>query len=278
MVGAQGAVSYSFGGRKTIRWFNNNVSKHGAPTYNQIENTTGTTPQYAIYRAYNGNIQDASTNETNPLIAQHGNVGSGTMKWPGLYQNEWTVWSNNSAMVRYAPWNWVGIDCNGLALQSLRYADRPEQYAVEQYLTNAGDRALAGVSVGRVCLTVACPASDKVSIHNNQAMRDVNVRRIFSANNTELFYYWARSGSAQDQYIHKGDFAKYGTKHISIVYSERYGESQHSGASYDIIHAYGSNQYQGSFSRKVIVTGNNIVDSHGNIINPAGFGRVRLWQ
>ena len=43
------------------------------------------------------------------------------------------------------------------------------------------------------------------------------------------------------------------------------------GVDYDIIHAYGITPYRGNFSRKVMITGNDITA-------PTGFGRIKLWD
>jgi hypothetical protein len=82
--------------------------------------------------------------------------------------------------------------------------------------------------------------------------------------------------------IKKGDLVRY-PKHISIIYSERWGDSQFRGSlgiKYDIIHAYGEEKgYDNDglkstpviFSRKVMITGSNIQ-------TPTGFGRIKIWN
>ena len=85
--------------------------------------------------------------------------------------------------------------------------------------------------------------------------------------------------------LKRGDLLRYTNAsgndiHIAIFYSRRWGESEYNkpGVNYDIIHAFGVNGYDDDgnsttppvFSRKVVVTGNDIS-------TPAGFGRIRLW-
>ena len=71
-------------------------------------------------------------------------------------------------------------------------------------------------------------------------------------------------------------------KHISLVYSKRWGISKYKNflkTNYDIIHAYGASAYDNDdneetdpiFSRKVIITGNNIG-------TPNRFGRLKIWE
>ncbi len=77
--------------------------------------------------------------------------------------------------------------------------------------------------------------------------------------------------------IKRGDIIQYqsGTfRHVTIVHSARYGESMYSATyptvRYDVIHAYGNNAYHNTFSRKVTITGNDI-------LVPYLFGRIKLW-
>lgn len=119
-------VSYSYGGRQTINQFNTTVSKHGAPSYTNIE----TNPLYLEFQGYHANIGDASDTEPNELRRTHGIVGMGNRKWPGLYSgNEYNAGVAGGATHRYYHENWAGVDCIGLVLHALRYAERPADYA-----------------------------------------------------------------------------------------------------------------------------------------------------
>jgi hypothetical protein len=76
--------------------------------------------------------------------------------------------------------------------------------------------------------------------------------------------------------IHRGDLVSY-PGHISMVYSERWGETNY-GGDYDVIHAFSwecSPQQCVVFPwlRKVGVTAN----SHIGLSTPAGIGRIKLW-
>jgi len=269
------AIAYSYGGRQTISQFNTTVSKHGAPSYNDIENNQA----YSAYQNYQGNIGDALDTETNPILKKHGIIGGGSRKWPGLYQDEYLVWYNNQSLERYYHENWAGLDCIGFALHGLRYADDPGRYAQAQSLIGTGDTIIPGVSVAEVCGSDNCGTRN--SIHTYVGLMNTNVQRFFDLSNDDLLYYWERTDESQEL-IHKGDFVRYGNTHISLMYSERWGMSkfdlnQYPAIQYDIIHAYGSSSYHGGFSRKVIITGNDIRDNQGNIIEPSGFGRIKLW-
>lgn len=81
--------------------------------------------------------------------------------------------------------------------------------------------------------------------------------------------------------ISRGDLVSY-NGHISIVYSETWGESRfrsdYPESEYDIIHAFGNRNYHNDFSRKVLITGNDIRNQRGEIIIPIGFGRIKLWN
>ena len=133
-----------------------------------------------------------------------------------------------------------------------------------------GDTAIPGISVAGVCGSSDCGTIN--SIHTYKGLNDTNVSRFFDTLNEKLLYYWVRTDESEEL-IHKGDFVHY-NEHISTVYSDRITDA----GSYNIIHAYGSNTYHNNFSRKVIITGNDIRDSHNNIINPTGFGRIKLWN
>lgn len=86
--------------------------------------------------------------------------------------------------------------------------------------------------------------------------------------------------------LKKGDLVRYGNTHVSIVYSERWGESRYNG-DYDIIHAYGQPRADingdgnpNEFARKVVITPNEMLlpDLTMSLSNPTGFGRIKLWE
>ena len=85
--------------------------------------------------------------------------------------------------------------------------------------------------------------------------------------------------------LKKGDLIRYGTSHISIMYSEKWGESMN-GTDYDIIHAYGTSRADldnnpatpMEFSRKVVISPNSMSTAGGEFPGPTGFGRLKLWQ
>lgn len=282
------AVAYSYGGRQTVLLFNDTVSRHGAPRTADFANN-------ATYRSYRGRIGDVESNLINQF--PHGNVGGGNRKWPGLIMDEeyfdWYNNTNRSDNHHFYHEYWAGIDCIGLTLHGLRYAEDPRRdhdndgrnYAVEQMLTGADDSAIPGVRVGNACISGDCQnPQSRVSVHTYRGMMDTNVERFFDAGNADLLYYWQRT-VANTKLIRKGDVVRYGRAHISTVYSERPQDCGDTGASctYEIIHAYGGDSYkkiingdeQRVFSRKVCITPNDISTT---INNPTGFGRIKLWD
>jgi hypothetical protein len=262
------AVSYSFGGRQTVSAFNSSVSKHGAPSYDDIENDIN----YSEYQNYNGNIGEAPPDEPSVIRQTHGIVGTGDQKWPGLYSgSEYNA--GISGVTRYYHENWAGVDCIGFAIQTLRYAERPASYANSQVLADLNADAISGISIAEVCGSNTCDVTN--SIHTRLGLMNTNVNRFFNTQNTNLMYYWIRTTTSEKK-IHRGDFVHY-NGHISIVYSDNWGESTfdedgYPYINYDIIHAYGNESYHVSFSRKVILTGNDIP------VTPIGFGRIKLWD
>jgi len=272
-------VAYSFGGRQTIHEFNTTVSKHRAPSYNDIENN----PDYRVYQDYRGNIGDASDNEQNPLWLMHGIVGNGARKWPGLYQDdEWSSWSDAGGIPDhcYNPSLWAGIDCIRFVLQALRYAEDPPAYAQEQYLGGNQDTSIRGINVDEVCVNADC--SDTRSIRDDYTMGYTNVRRFFDSRNTDLLHQWPGGQYETIRRIHKGDFASYDDfEHISIIYSER---QDHNDYSYYIIHASGRDEIRYGtagpplFNRKVVINQITGILIPSTLRNPELFGRLKLWE
>ena len=78
-------------------------------------------------------------------------------------------------------------------------------------------------------------------------------------------------------YLKKGDLIRYGDKHVSIVHSDRWGESVYDG-DYDVIHAFSyecsNNCGDYPWLRKVGIT----ADNHPGLPASSGFGRIKLWE
>jgi len=135
--------------------------------------------------------------------------------------------------------------------------------------------------------TATAPDKDKNScnartgIDTRVGLSDTSVSRFFNGGNKGVVHYYFNNDSKQK--IHRGDAVQYGTTHISMVYSERWGVSQKLG-NYDIIHAYGSVYYDDKqvgdlvFSRKTLITADDIPNSSGGILKPRGFARINIWE
>jgi len=285
-------VSYSYGGRRTIRQFNDEVSKHGAPRSLEINNNIN---QHGYYQQYNANLVDASMNEPNQMYRDHGILGQGTKRWPGLFKKSpqpdnfeeyesGTIGHDNPAHKEWFEWEkWTGIDCIGLTLQALRYAERPGDYAVNQSISDPVDLPVPGIRIADVCCRVDGTWG---SLHHSDAepagtLYNTNVNNFFNQANRNLLYYWQPAQViGAERLIHKGDFIKYGSTHITNVYSERWGLSQNNG-DYDVIQALGwecSNTTLQCINypwfRKVGISANN----HPALSQPSGFGRIKLWE
>ena len=189
---------------------------------------------------------------------------------------------------------WAGIDCNGLVLQSLRYAEKPADYEVDQQLSGQGldNSELPGIRVGNVSMTpcTGCPSADDV--HANiwkGPLMNTNVQKIFDRTNKDLFYYWEKTEKgSKDKSIHRGDFIRYADQndvgtHISTVHSPKADcNADGSNCTYKIIHAHGRDQVDiGTranpspiFTRKVRNNWNN----EPMMPNPTGFGIIKLWD
>lgn len=240
-------VSYCFGGKDSLNEFNTTVTKC------QVESTTairGRENDGIQNNEYRGNIED------NNCV-----VGTGNKDWPGLINDEYDLWYDDPndpddvfGIMAFAPQYWAGIDCSGLV-----------QRSVEN-----GKAVADGLSI-----TIPSPPNWRTS------------QQIVTENNYRNVYYLENPTEPSDSLevrkkLKKGDLVRY-SGHISIVYSDRWGDSLYDtntypDIEYDIIHACGLNSYHGEFARKVRITGNDIIGSSGNIIQPSGFGRIKLWQ
>ena len=148
------------------------------------------------------------------------------------------------------PAQWGGIDCNGFVQRVINSADAMAQK--ENLGVNSHVQPLNSIN-------------------------DKKPRSYFNDPDRSHCF-----GSDDKKFIHKGDIVQY-SEHISIVYSDRWGESMYLntlGTMYDVIHAYGISSYDDDgdestapiFSRKVLITGENIGGT------PSGFGRIKLWN
>ena len=295
VTGSPQPVSYSYGGRRTVSQFNSEVSKHGAPR--SFEMNDNNNPHH-YYQQYNANLVDASMNEPNQMYRDHGILGQGNKRWPGLFKKSpnpfpddfeeyesGTTDHDNPAHKEWFEWEkWTGIDCIGLTLQALRYAERPRDYAANQLISDPVDLPVPGIRIADVCCRVNGTWG---SLHHSDAepagtLYNTNVNNFFNQANRNLLYYWEPAQViGAERLIHKGDFIKYGSTHITNVYSERV-QIVGNQIRYQIIHAYGAQAYQYPdwdmqsplpiFSRKVMKTWQNIT------ANLTGFGRIKLWD
>ena len=104
---------------------------------------------------------------------------------------------------------------------------------------------------------------------------------------TDMTMYWANpagkeaQAKLQKKLKKKGDLVSY-KGHVSTIYSDK-PSCDNNSCTYQIIHAYGENYADNRlnkdiFSRKVIVTDNDLPSSEGGILVPNGFGRIKLWD
>ena len=277
-------VSYSYGGKQTLKEFNEKVSRHGAPSITEISANDN------YKNNYRGDILDATEGETDPEIIKHGSVGAGDKQWPGLFEDEYHVWEDNGRTGDhiYDPKYWAGIDCIGLVIHGLRYAWKPSDYGSVQHM--AKDRTVPGVNIADACIqlnddNVTCKTGAPVDSDDRAIMPLLNTsaNKFFRGKDEELMHYWPKSKENQ-KLIHQGDVVRYGiyAKHISMVYSDEASCSEKGDCSYEIIHASGYNYIDANgnniddpeeFSRKVLST-----KSKNMPVETTGFGRIKLWD
>ena len=217
-------------------------------------------------------------------------VGTGSYRYTGLRQGERNIWhtyaaqqaaAGNCNVVRnhkFYPVYWTGIDCSGFVQRVINAAD-PD-------ITPGNGVPAVDVRVPDLDDYQLICANGQISLPNRTwaeyyfghfADRRVTHYEVYPSNQSDRL--------KRLKLLRKGDLLKYvndsgTTTHISIVYSERYGESDHNG-DYDVIHAFSwecsANTQQCQtypWLRKVGVTANN----HPGLGAPRGFGRIRLWQ
>lgn len=281
------AVSYSYGGRKTVAVFKKFVSKHKPPAKGAINRNTTCTdadrvanPQtekekICYLNQYRGKVETALDADPD-FIKSYGRVNqdglagnkyyhytdSERFKWPGLIGGNNGEYDNDVKGPFYFDY-WAGIDCEGLVLNALSYAEKPEAYAVAQMLTAKNAKAIPGVVLGQACIDdcskkdaneicierKACQADAWHSVTSSDVLGDVNVRKFFKWTEKGNIHYWRPSGKDEKnttRLIKKGDVVHY-NGHVSIVHSARWGDSINKttfGTEYDIIHANGNEERQ----------------------------------
>jgi hypothetical protein len=245
-------MSYSYGGKQTVKSFNDTVSKWKAPPSSVYGNIASLDDGILLYK---GNIKEAD-----------GQIAVGeSHKWAGLYSyrpgingTEYSKWQADGQLGghRFSPSNWAGVDCIGLVQRTLQAAEEPfegQLNLVKGPINNKGDVAP---------ITDERQISWGIGAQGLYAKGDEAYKTIIPTN-----------------LIKKGDVAFYGNisiSHITIVYSERWGISEKLG-NYDIIHAYGNNSFydkelgEDVFSRKVIITDDEI-------LVPKRIGRIKIWE
>jgi len=260
-------MSYSFGGRQTIETFNRKVSRWKAPPNSVYGDVTDLdSPAQLTYR---GNINEAT-----------GQVGasSGGKQWAGVYSYrppnnvpEERAWANRrrTHQDNYYPRNWAGIDCVGLVLRSMKYADSTLQDANLSFQT---------VSSGGVAYSI---------------ISDTGLR-FLGTDNFRKSYYKGKSYHKLERtertHLKRGDVILY-KGHISIFYSEKYGESvkkKDYKTVYDIIHASGDavrtyrdrfgNDVGPEFARKVQIDSPGAGLTNSTLNSPKFYGRLKLWE
>jgi hypothetical protein len=260
-------MSYSYGGKQKVGDFNATVSAFKAPKNEQYE----TVPD-----DYKGDLHKKGT-------VTEGKIGAvdEKKKWAGLINTElsaYYAWLNGLTKSekdaqkenhKYYKSHWAGIDCMGLVLRSI----------------GAGDAGLSGMDLPTLCYTDAdtCNASGPLGSDYSISNLSTSIFNSVDKKYSKDAYHRMKKKGKELKLIKKGDLVLY-DGHISIVYSERWGESKYKatkGTDYDVIHAYGggkTSRYSEKikdkppiFARKVMVTG-------ADISNPSSFGRIKIWQ
>jgi hypothetical protein len=230
------------------------------------------------------NLNGADTVPTNYRGNVHENPCNltGDKNYPGIYAHELYSWShggnthfrNRNAVTgqltdpwpsfpQFHPDYWAGTDCSGLAQRGV----------------HNGRNAVQGI------VNIAIPVPGGANW--------IRARDFFTNDDYVYFLPIPTGNSAAEtqsrnkilKQVKKSDFLGYENPvgHIATVYSEKWGQSI-KGTDYDIMHAYGSRTYfdrtlnQSVFSRKVIITGNDLPQQGGGVLHPSGFGRIKFWN
>lgn len=165
----------------------------------------------------------------------------GTGRYAGLTQNEQSLGGS-----MYKAENWAGIDCTG-------------------FLTRLVTKSV------RDMLPKKLDVKGMVGDYHGPSVADlVN-------NHVESAYYTINNNDDEAKFLTKGDIALYlvpnKIHHAALFYSDKTYKNNVVGKKYKIIHAYGSKYYDGKFSRKVLVTGENISKDGVTV-----FGRYKIWK
>jgi len=263
-----GGMSYSFGGKQTIKDFNGSVSKWKAPpnSIHEASQMNGNLTDGEL--KYRGNVEDSD----GKLYDLNTRVTSSTFprKWAGLYgtSEEYFNWSNSgqSNEHNYNPKYWDGIDCVGLVLRSISNADT----------------VVSSVSLPDLCYNDSC--SEKGPLGSDESIKNLATSNFNPATvsySGTAYFRIAKKG--QDiELIRKGDLALY-NYHIAIIYSDKYGKSKYKitkGTKYDIIHAYDggpSQRYNEKIKGKEPIFGRKVMITGADISTPTGFARIKIW-
>jgi hypothetical protein len=187
--------------------------------------------------------------------------------YPGdTKQDEDKRWANRAGH-KYYKGHWAGIDCMGFVLRSVA----------------APDSRLTSVTLPALCYNDSSPCTVGGPLGSEKSISNLSTTSFNSETGKYATEAYSRIANSDKEkaLIKKGDLVLYGG-HISIVYSERWGESEKKG-NYDIIHAYGSTTYRDKqqnkhiFSRKVLITADDLPGKKGKL-EPLGFGRMKLWE
>ena len=235
-------MGYCYGCKNTVEAFNDTVANCRAESGVTISAREQGPDENNKYR---GNINYYNCN-----------LGQGEYDWNGLYRDEY-----RSGVTPYNPIYWAGIDCSGLV-------QRTSESAWE--------------AVDNI-INLLNPARNSCQFFFSNGICNRNNYTPVITDDPSGFTYLFGPGDGKTpnplEKIRKGDLVSY-AGHITIVYSEKWGISQHNG-NYDVIQAFGWECQKATafcasnpWFRKVGITANN----HVGLSIPIGFGRIKLWQ
>ena len=242
-------MSYSYGGKQDISAFNTEVAGCQPADTGSIAGLEP--PDTASMAGEDGDEVD--NNEYRGNIDDSGDnctIAAGNKKWPGLIDTEYNLWYNSNSRngpLCFAPAYWAGIDCSGLVQRSLDIG-----------------------SIDGVNMTIPLQPEDQ------------NVEMLFTENADDKLF-WFEEDLDELEYIKKGDLARYGIWHVSMIYSD----GSITDTRYEIIHAYGGDD-EGHYTfpdipeagddRGQEIFGRRVMTTFENTATPNGFGRIRLWD
>ncbi len=231
-------MSYCYGCKDEVNEFNLTAANCRAESTNTIRNRETDN--------INGNEYRGNINNTNCVL------GTGNNDWAGLTQSEY-----NLGLAPFTIDYWAGIDCSGLAQRSV----------------NNGRNVATGLNI-----TIPLPGNwiRAQDFFTNSRVFYITLPEDIAVNLQERNRWLGK--------LRKGDLVRY-DGHISIIYSNR-PNCGTTTCTYEIIHAYGTPRADldndpttpMAFTRKVVITPNNMETSAGPFPNPTGFGRIKLWD